>query len=113
MDSKQMGRGLTDGMDTLKKIGVALGALLVLLIVIYIIVGIFTKQVADGNIPVSSATNTSIQALEATLSTNVTSILANVPIIVGLVALVVILAVIGWLVFGKGKSGSKGGSNTF
>lgn len=107
-----MGRGLTDGMETLKKIGASLGALLVLFIVIYIIVGIFTKQVADGNIPVSGATNTSVQGLETILSTNVTAILGNVPIIVGLVALVVILAVIGWLVFGKGKKGSEG-SNTF
>jgi len=112
VDGKKMGKGLLEGMNILKGIGLALGGLLVVLIVALLIVGVLTESVADGNIPVSGNATSGITGaiidLETTATTNVTNIVNNIPLIIGLVALVVVLAVIGWLVFknnGKGSSG--------
>jgi hypothetical protein len=107
MDGKQMGKGLNDGMKILIGIVLSLGVLIVSAIIILLIVGVLGNTATSGTIPVSTAINTSIVALETTTTTSMTSIMSNLTLIIGLVALVVILAVIGWFVFGKnGKSAS-------
>ena len=108
-----MGKGLLDGMGILKGIALGLGALAVIAILVLLIVGVLTKTVQDGNIPINNATyNVSIPAINTDVNTYVDDVLDNLPLIIGLVALVVVLAVIGWMVFGRGKSGY-GGDDSF
>jgi len=106
MDGKAMGKGLTDGMKILIGIVAGLGTLIVTTMIILLIVGVLGNTATSGNIPVSDGINTSLAGLETTTTTNVTSLMNNVPLIVGLVALVVVLAVIGWMVFSKKDKGS-------
>jgi len=101
-----MGKGLTDGMKILIGIVAGLGTLIVTTMIILLIVGVLGNTATSGNIPVSDGINTSLAGLETVTTTNVTSLMNNVPLIVGLVALVVVLAVIGWMVFSKKDKGS-------
>jgi len=106
MDAKGMGKGLTDGMKILIGIVAGLGTLVVTTMVILLIVGVLGNTATSGDITVSSGINTSLSSLETDTTTAVSSLMDNLDLIIGLVALVVILAVIGWMVFKKGK-GSK------
>jgi len=106
VEGKQMGKGLLEGMDVLKGIALALISLVVVLIIGLLIVGVLGQTATSGNINVSSGINTSIAGLETITTTNVTNITNNLPLIIGLVALVVILLVIGWMVFKKKGSSS-------
>ena len=107
VEGKQMGKGLLEGMDVLKGIALALISLVVILIIGLLIVGVLGQTATSGSINVSTGINTSIAGLETITTTNVTNITSNLQLIIGLVALVVILLVIGWMVFKKeGKKSS-------
>jgi len=105
MDGKKLGNSLESGMDTLQKLALGLGGLIMTIVITLLIVGVTTNVATSGDITVSSGVNTSLAASETSLTTGVTAITGNLSLIFSLVALVVILGVLGWFVFGK-KSGS-------
>jgi len=110
MEGKKMGKGLTDGMQILRTLVVGLGAVILSAVIVLITVGVVTDTVADGNIPLSGNATTGMTGavvdLETTATTNVTTALSNLPLIFGILALVIVLAVIGWLVFGRNSKGA-------
>ena len=108
VNASEMGKGLTQGMKILIAIMLALGTLAVTSIITLLIVGVLGNTATSGNIPVSDDINTSIASVETAVTTSTTSVLANLPLIIGLVALVVVLAVIGWMVFSKKGNSSDG-----
>ncbi len=108
-----MGKGLTDGMKILKTIALGLGGLAIISVIVLLIVGVLAQTVAEGNIPVPNATNTSVASVNTDVNTYVDSILDNLPLIIGLVALVVVLAVIGIWVYGRNSKSGFGGDDSF
>jgi len=95
--------GITDGAKALKAVGAAVGGLIVLLLVIFLIVGSVTKQADDGNIPVSNDTVNNMTALEGDLADSKDDIIAGVGIVLGFVGLAVIFILIKYLM-GKKES---------
>jgi len=105
--------------NTLKKAVIVLGVILLALITFYatlmiggLVVGTISNTATSGNVPVSSAMNTSIAGVEADYITQSNGLAGNVPLITGLIAVVVIVLIF----FGKkfnlgGSKGSSGGLN--
>jgi hypothetical protein len=102
--------------NTLKRAVVVLGAILLALITFYatlmiggLVVGTIANTATSGSVPVSDAMNTSIASVEGEYITQSQGISANVPLITGLVAVILIVLIF----FGKkfnlgGQGGSKG-----
>lgn len=102
--------------NTLKKALLVLGVLLLALITFYatlmiggLVVGTISNTATSGNIPVSANMTASIGSVEGDYITQSSALGSNVPLIVGLVAVIVIVLVF----FGKkfnlgGNSGNSG-----
>jgi len=97
--------GITDGAKALKQVGLAVGGLIVMMVVIFLIVGSVTKQASDGNIPVSNDTINNMTALEGDLADSKDSIITGVGIVLGFVGLAVVFILIKYLM-GKKESES-------
>jgi len=108
MESKGLWKGLTSGANALYAIVGVILAILMLLIFGFIMVGSFTYQVEQGNIPVTNQTNTSVQSVEDNLETARGTVSTNLTTILGFVALVVIMAIMVGVGFKLGKGGSGG-----
>lgn len=102
--------------NTLKKALVVLGALLLAMIAFYatlmiggLLVGTVANTATSGNIPVSANMTTALGGVETDYITQSDSLAGNVPLIIGLVAIVVIVLIF----FGKKFSlaSGKGGMN--
>jgi len=106
MDASGMGNALTNTMNVLKKIAIIVGGLFATVMVLWLIIGAINQSAQSGNLPVTTATLTALNTTETAFGTAMTSVTDNVGTVVGFVALVVILGVIGWVVFGRGKKGS-------
>jgi hypothetical protein len=102
--------GLTDGAKALLVIVGLLGLLALTLIIYFIVIGAFSYQVQSGNLPVTNATNTSIQSVESDFDTVRSNVSTAQVIILGFVGLVVILAIVAGigLLRGMKKKGSGG-----
>jgi hypothetical protein len=98
-------KGLSNGMKILVTILAAVIGLFILGMIGGLIVGSVAKTATSGTVPVSSAMNTSIAGLETSYITAATSIFSNTTIIIGLIALVVLMAVF----YFKPKFGGSGG----
>ena len=101
--------------NTLKKALMVLGVLLLAMITFYatmmiggLVVGTISNTATSGSIAVSSAMNTSLAGVEADYITQSDSLAGNVPIVVGLIAIVIIVLIF----FGKrfNLAGGKGDS---
>jgi len=104
--------------NTLKKALIVLGVLLLALIGFYatlmiggLVVGTISNTAVSGNIPVSSAMNTSISGVEGDYITQSDALGSNVPLIVGLVAVIVIVLVFFGKRFNLGSNGGNSGLN--
>lgn len=104
--------------NTLKKALVVLGVLLLTLITFYaivmiggLVVGTISNTATSGNIPVSSAMNTSISGVEGDYITQSAALASNVPLVVGLVAVIVIVLVFFGKKFNLSQGGGSGGLN--
>ena len=101
--------------NTLKKALIVLGVLLLALITFYatlmiggLVVGTVSNTATSGSIPVSAAMNTSITGVEGDYITQSEALGGNVPLIVGLVAVIVIVLVFFGKKFNLGNSGGGG-----
>ena len=107
MDAKGMGSALTSTMKVLAKIALIVGSLFASIMVLWLIIGAINNSAQSGNLPVTTPTLTALNTTETAFGTSISAVTDNVTTVIGFVALVVILGVIGWVVFGrKGKSGS-------
>ena len=70
-----------------------------------LVIGTIAATATDGTVGVSSAMNTSIAGMETSYITNTTALYGNLPLIIGLVAIVVIMTVFGFKNMFKGGSG--------
>ena len=106
-----MGKGLTDGMDTLSVlinalIGIGITALLAI-----IVVGVFSNSVTSGDIPISASAVANVTAVEGQVNEGVETAMSNIGLIFGLVALVVILVI--FSIFRSGRKSKGSGDNSF
>ena len=102
--------------NTLKKALIVLGVILLAMITFYstlmiggLVVGTISQTATGGSINVSTAMNTALTGVEAVYITQSDSLAGNVPVVVGLIAIVVIILIF----FGKkfNLSGGNGGSS--
>ena len=99
--------------NALKKGALILGTLLLVFIGFYaalmiggLTVGSIANTATSGTVTVSTAMNTSIAGFETSYISDVGSLQKNVALIVGLIAIVVIVAVFGFKFnFGRGSKG--------
>ena len=108
MAGKKLFGGLVDGMTVLKVILIGLATLLVGVIIYGLIIGTLNYAVQNNNIPVSDAIKADVNDTEADYITYKDLIIDNLGLIIGLVALVVIIAVLGFFLWDSKK---KGGSD--
>ena len=106
--AEEMFGGLTKGMKVLIAILSGLAILLISVIIYLLFIGVLNYSVQNNNIPVSSAVASDINDTEADFITYKDLIVDNLGLIIGLVALVVVIAVLGFMLWKKGKSGSTG-----
>jgi len=104
--------------NTLKKGLTVLGVLLLAMIGFYatlmiggLVVGTISNTATSGNIGVSSAMNTSLGAVEGDYITQSDALAGNVPLIIGLVAVVVIILIFFGKRFSLGGNNKGGGLN--
>ena len=102
--------------NTLKKALIVLGVILLAMITFYstlmiggLVVGTISNTATSGSIAVSSAMNTSLTGVEGDYITQSDALAGNVPIVIGLIAIVIIVLIF----FGKkfNLSGGSGGSS--
>jgi hypothetical protein len=104
--------------NTLKKALVVLGVLLLAMITFYatlmiggLVVGTISNTATAGTIPVSGAMNTSLSGVEGDYITQSDALAGNVPLVIGLVAVIVIVLIFFGKRFNLGNSGGNSGLN--
>lgn len=108
-------------LDNLKKsinaiayLGIGVGISAAFVIIGMILVAIFGEQVSNGNIPVGSAANTSIQGVVTTTLAVGTTIVSLLSLVGGLASLViVVLALLGKVNFASVAGLGNGGKKMF
>jgi hypothetical protein len=105
--------GIVDGADALKKVTMAVGGILLFLVILIMVIGAFSYQAARGNIPITNASNQTIQGVDTDISTAKTTITSNITTILGFVALGVILSLVAALGIWKSVSGKGRGRTEF
>ena len=110
MNGKGVGKGIMEGANVLYGVGLAFLGLAVMFMFGFILVGSLSYQVAEGNIPVTDQTNTSVASVEDDFESVRSSASSAQTAIIGFIVLAVIIMIIVGIgilkIKGKGGSGA-------
>ena len=106
--------GIKKSGDVLKQLAIIFGSLLLVAVIFFIIMGVFSDQADSGNLPVDNDTVNDIDSMQSNYSSIVDTIVDNAGIAIAFIVLgIVVLVAMAFLGKGAIRGGSgKGGSGS-